>query len=159
MTRNHLLCLLFSFVSLYAAGQAPFTLSENDLVCYNTLKEAVFERFEADIPGFCKIFGEAFQEPTEESIVILGCLVTDIGPWQETYPPRSCAKIGTKEVHLHGTVGLIIYSARNNFPQLIELFDIFKKAVADGYIKSEEDLIEFVTTFCVAAAFYELKMI
>lgn len=159
MIRNFLFCLLLSFAGLSGAQEVPFILSKNDLVCYNALKEAVFERFEADIPGFCKIFDESFQEPTEESIVVLGCLVTNIGPWQESYPPSALAKIGIRDVHLYGTVGTIIYNTRNNFPQLIELFDIFKKAVTEGYIKSEDDLIEFVTQFCVAAACYELKMI
>ncbi len=156
MIRNYLLCLLFSFAGLCGAQEGPFTLSESDLACYNVLKEAVLEQFAA-VPGFSKVFGEVFAETSPESIVVLGWLLTDVGPWQETYPPRALAKIGTKEVDLYGTVGLIIYDARNQGPPLKELFEAFHKAIANGDVTSEEDLMEFAVHICLEMAFYEFR--
>lgn len=104
MVRNFLFYLLFSFAGSCVA-QESFTLSEHDLICYNTLKNAILEEFEA-IPGFSKVFGELFLEPSPESIVVLGCLLTDVGPRQESYPPSTIAKTKTKEVRLYGTYEL-----------------------------------------------------
>lgn len=157
MVRNFLFCLLFSFAGLSVAQDVPFTLSESDLICYNTLKEAVLDRYEADFEGFNDLFERKFPEPTQEAVEWLGCLVSDdIKLWQETHPPRTIVKVGTKEVPLYGTVGLIIYNATKNDAAdnnaspdaLLKDGDLVFRAIAMAANEidtvSEKDLIDFI---------------
>lgn len=125
---------------LYGSEEAS-SLSDDDIICYNTLKEAFLsERSES----FNMLFNESFPEPTEEAIEILGYLLPDIEPWQETNPPSTHAIIGEKRVSIYGAVGLIIYSTRPESSEELGFFQFLLKEIEERELASGEEVFGLI---------------
>jgi hypothetical protein len=84
--------------ALYGSEEVS-SLSNDDIICYNALKDAFFSE-RSDLQNIKTLFDETFPEPTEEVIELLGYLLPNIEPWQEINPPRTHAIIGQKRVFL-----------------------------------------------------------
>lgn len=141
MIHHFLFMVLLNFCALY--GSETVDLNNEDLICYNTLKDAFLaERSES----FKTLFNESFPEPTEEAIEILGYLLPDIEPWQETNPPSTNVIIGTKRITIYGTVGLIIYETRPNAEELA-FFQWLLKEIEERGLTSGDEVLELIGTF------------
>jgi hypothetical protein len=131
---------LLSLSSLYGSEEVS-NLSNDDIICYNTLKDAFLaERTES----FRTLFNECCPEPTGEVIELLGYLLPNIEPWQETNPPSTYAIIGKKRISIYGTVGLIIYETRPDSSEELEFFQSLLKEIEERELTSGEELFELI---------------
>jgi hypothetical protein len=144
MTHRFLFVVLLSLSSLYGSEEVS-SLSSDDIICYNTLKDAFFSE-RSDLKNVKALFDETFPEPTEEAIEMLGYILPDIEPWQESNPPKTHAIIGQKRISIHGTVGLIIYETRPDSADELEFFQFLLQEIEERELTSGDEVFELIWT-------------